>query len=251
MDSQKIPFWKDDYKIRSYHTGPRGRATLPALCAFMQESAWNHARHLGLGFIHLQSRGCFWVLSRQKIQIYRYPEWGETIRVLTWPSGRDRLYWYRDFRILGRDSTPVGLASTVWLILDIQTRRPVKTGTFQTGSILTEGAPVFSRPPEKIRSGDALEEAGQVQVSYSDLDVNGHVNNIRYIQWIGDALPPAFLRNHSLSCLTINYLNEVRDGETVRIVRQTVDNGGFLHELARKSDDTPICRSITEWSEEP
>ncbi|MBT8406366.1 MAG: hypothetical protein KJP05_02830 [Deltaproteobacteria bacterium] len=89
-----IPVWKDEYKIHYYQVDVRSNATLVVLCQFMQESAWNHAEHLGLGFSHLSKMDFIWILSRQLLKIYSYPKWGDMIQVHTWSTGGSPLKIY-------------------------------------------------------------------------------------------------------------------------------------------------------------
>jgi medium-chain acyl-[acyl-carrier-protein] hydrolase len=72
----------------------------------MQESAYLHAEHLGVGHTQLAPLQMSWVLSRMRIEISRWPKWGDTVRLRTWPSGRDRLFYYRDFEIKDGDDNP-------------------------------------------------------------------------------------------------------------------------------------------------
>ena len=60
-------------------------------------------------------------------------------------------------------------------------------------------------------------------VRYSDLDVNGHMNNCRYMDWVSDTLPGSFHGSHRVSEFTVNYLSEAREGEELRLQFQLAD----------------------------
>jgi acyl-ACP thioesterase len=62
-----------------------------------------------------------------------------------------------------------------------------------------------------------LRHCGERRALYSDIDYNGHVNNVRYIQWIQDSVDPAVLEQARQARLDINYLGEVKPGETVEL----------------------------------
>ena len=104
MNGNKKPEWQTEHTICSYDVDPHQTARLPALCRFMQEAAYLHAGHLGLGHSFLLAKGLAWVLARQRIQINRLPTWGKSVRIRTWPSGRDRLFFYRDFEMVDGDA---------------------------------------------------------------------------------------------------------------------------------------------------
>jgi acyl-ACP thioesterase len=97
MEGNLQPEWKTQQVICSYDVDPQLQVRLPVLCRFMQEAAYHHAEHLDLGHSHLSARRLAWVLARQRIVVEQLPQWGDTVRLRTWPSGRDRLFFYRDF----------------------------------------------------------------------------------------------------------------------------------------------------------
>jgi acyl-ACP thioesterase len=111
--------FSSEFKISSFDLNPKGRARLTAMANFFQEMAYHHANELGLGYDDMKSRKTTWVLSRMRIHMKRYPEWNELIVLETWPSGAERLFALRDFRVLDSGGEIIGMASTAWLILVI------------------------------------------------------------------------------------------------------------------------------------
>ena len=238
--------WTDEYKIHSYEVDPKGQATIPFLCQFMQESAWNHAEHLGVGFSHLIEKNSAWVLSRQLIAIDLFPKWGDTITIQTWPTGRERLYWYRDFQILDEGDNPIGRATTAWLVIDLSKRRPQRADAIQL-TLPDDVERLFRRRPEKIDSLNNGVLSNTIHVGYRELDVNDHVNNVKYIEWILDTFDLAFHKSHNLQEIEINYLSEATYGDEVSVIDETVDRLTFLHTLERNRDKTELCRARTRW----
>ena len=59
---------------------------------------------------------------------------------------------------------------------------------------------------------------------YSDTDVNGHVNNVRYVDFICDALHMENLGpERYVSSLQVGYLAECRAGETITLLTGAQD----------------------------
>ena len=203
-----IKVWKDTYKIHSYQVGSKGKATLVALCQLLQESAWQHAEHLGLGFSHLQERNFIWVLARQLIRVGSYPKWGDTIEVHTWPTGKDRIFCYRDFRITDPGGSIVAEATTTWFVIDLAGRKPQKTVHYYHLELPEEVESVLPKRLNKLESLDLEDFTKLIQVSYGDLDMHNHVNNLRYVDWMLNSLPWQFLRAHRLREMEINYMSE-------------------------------------------
>ena len=141
---------QDEYTIRSYEADAQGNATMPLLCRFMQESASNHAEHLGFGISWLAENNFAWFLTRQLVVMDTYPKLGETIQVRTWPKGRDRLLWYRDYKILDSDDTVIGRAATAWLVIDLDRRRPKRADALPPLHPPNDIESAFPRRPGKV-----------------------------------------------------------------------------------------------------
>ncbi|MBN2412089.1 hypothetical protein JXQ31_10395 [candidate division KSB1 bacterium] len=239
--------WQDDYKVHSYEADFKGNATMQILCQFMQESAWNHAEHLEVGYSHLINKNFIWILSRQSVKILSYPKWGDKIKIHTWPSGKDRVFCYRDFKIFDAKNNVIGVASTTWFVIDLQTRRPQRADSYITLNVKDDVEKVFPDFPAKLGSAESAKKSGTVQVSYSDLDVNGHLNNVKYIEYILDSMPFDFIKSHELKELEINYLNEAHHHNIVNIMLENKNPLHFLHSLSRDNDSAELCRARTIW----
>jgi len=239
--------WNESFSIRSYDIDSGGVATLPALCRFMQEAALNHAAHLGIGMSHLRTQDLVWVLARQRIIVHEFPRLNESIIIRTEPTGKDRLFCYRDFTMLDAADRPIGEAHTVWFVMDRLDKKPLRPDSyfivrFDDGSEGTPPTKLRKLPDPKMAEGTA-----HLRVTYRDLDMNEHVNNVRYIDWIIDSFPLEFIRNHTLKELEINYLAEALYDDKLSLGREDVEDRIFFHSLTRPADNTHICRARTAW----
>jgi len=247
MDRDVILVWKDDYMIHSYEVDSKGCVTLPMLCQFMQESAWSHAQHLGVGYSHLIEKNLLWVLARQLVAISSFPKWGETIRVHTWPTGKDRLFCYRDFKLLNDQNHVIGVATTAWFVIDVMQRKPQRTDLY-FDVVIEDSEHVFSHKLTKIEPLNSRDRLTSVNVGYKDLDINEHVNNVRYIEWILESFPFEFQKHHRVQEMEINYLSEARYDDTIAACYEKRDARSFLHSLIRDNDGTELCRAKTNWA---
>jgi acyl-CoA thioesterase FadM len=89
-----------------------------------------------------------------------------------------------------------------------------------------EGLNALSSNPIGLAERANLQKTGQRKALYTDIDYNGHVNNVRYIQWIEDALEPAILEEAEKMRLDVNYLREVLSGEVVDILSVECEDVG-------------------------
>ena len=90
--NQAPPVWTESFRVRAYEVDVTGRASVPALANWLQETAGNHATALGWAVNALQAKGRTWVLARLHLCLGHAPAWREDVRVTTWPSGVLRLY---------------------------------------------------------------------------------------------------------------------------------------------------------------
>jgi acyl-ACP thioesterase len=159
--------------------------------------------------------GAIWVLSRQKLVMADWPNWGDELLVRTWVRPIRGPLIHRDYEMLIGDRK-VGEGAASWLTLDASTRRPVRPGV--AGEQLAcrqDGA--LALTPEKIALRRDLAELASFRVRNSDLDLNGHVNNTRYAQWILDSAPPEAHRIYRVDRYTVNFLAEIQLGDAVAI----------------------------------
>lgn len=205
------------YAVSSYEVNSTGKARLTSIANYLQETAYHHARHLGLGYRHLAERNMAWVLSRMRIRMIRYPSWDDLLTIETWPRGIEKLFALRDFRISEKNGDPVAEAATCWLMVDTDSLRPQRIiPDFIPVKTRTDG--VFEHTPGKIELPGDMVDRDVHRVVYSDLDVVGHVNNVKYIEWITDLLGPGMLEEKGIEDITINYMAEAKAGDEVELL---------------------------------
>ncbi|MDH7499038.1 MAG: thioesterase [candidate division NC10 bacterium] len=244
--------WREDFRIRSHEVDATGKASLPALCLLMQEAAWNHARRLQFGYADLTARGLLWVLSRMLIWIDRYPAWEEQIQVHTWPSGANRLFAQRDFEIRDQHGKAIAAATGDWLILNAKSRRPQRVEAFFGERIHTlPSRRALQERPGRIPALQPSEGTTFFPVRFSDLDLQGHVNHAKYIEWILDSYPRQMHERQRVSLLEIHFLAESTLGDEVSVRNQRIEGppSCHLHSLLRRRDEKEVCRARTIWSE--
>lgn len=241
--------WEETFTIRSYQVDVRRRLRISDLCQMMQEAAWNHANFHGLGYEALMEKKLAWILSRQLLHVEKFPNWRDAITVQTWSSGHDRLFWYRDYKILDQNRQMLGKATSTWFVIDVATRRPQRVATYFDREYAENTEQMFPEKLSRIREIPDAELSKTVRVRYQDLDMNGHANNIRYVDWIVDSLSADFLRQHRLAELEINYLAEALRDDVIELNLAQQDDCHLHHQLIRSGDQAELCRARTVWRE--
>ncbi len=238
---------EEPYKIHSYEVDMNGNAHLPALCRFMQESAWNHAEQLGFGFTDLAKQGYLWVLARQLVEMKTYPKWGDTVTLQTWPSARQKILCFRDFRLFDEKRELLGAATTTWFAIDLKTRRPQPTDRYFTYAPPADCRQAVPERASKLSFESPAEGARKFVAGFHAIDVNGHVNNVTYLEWLIESHTLDFLQTHTLARLEINFLGEAAAGDTIvaRLRRHSEQN--YQQSLTNQSSGKELCRAVTTW----
>jgi acyl-ACP thioesterase len=234
--------WTRTYEVDSLVVNPQKRLGLVGLLEILQDIAWIHGARLGRGYDDLIAEGRIWVLARQKVVVDDWPQWGETLEIDTWARALDGLFALRDYRVRIGDRT-VARGTASWLILDAAKRRPVRF-TAETLGGLANLTPGFDLVPAKIPVDPDFRPIAGFDVRNSDLDVNGHVNNTRYAQWILDSIPIEAHRDHVVADYEVNFLQETGVGDRVTIESDAPGGTGPVDRLGfqgrREADGRPV-----------
>ncbi len=214
--SKKV--WTDEYIVQSYHIDFTSKARLTSICRFFQESAWRHASDAKLGYHDLLKNNHLWILYKLKLKINEFPEWADKFYLTTWAKNTDRLFAYRDFEIRSaNDEDRLFIKGTSkWVIVDIQNKRPQKMNTYASLMPLNKQEAI-SENPGKVMLDDKFDTSTTRKVVYSDIDINHHVNNVKYIEWILDMYSLYFLKDNYLNEFKIDYIHEAEFSEEIEL----------------------------------
>lgn len=236
--------WTESFIVKAFEIDTDGRALLSVLANYMQEAAGSHAARLGFAMEKLFEQGQGWVLNRFTIQVTRYPKSGEMIRIETWPSAADRLFGYRDFDLYDESGGHILSARTAWLIIDIEKRRPLSTPEVvkKVGGENTRFAAVeaLKRMP-RIESGP--DATVRFRVCRADLDINQHVNNVRYLEWILEVLG----RGTGVarpSYVDIQFKAESSYGDVAIAEKHPQIDEGVPYRILRESDQKELAIAV-------
>jgi medium-chain acyl-[acyl-carrier-protein] hydrolase len=243
--------FEKEYRVHVYETGPDGKLNLYSLFNYMQDIASCHAVKLGFGRDDLMRDNRFWVLSRIYVVTTDWPLWEESVILKTWPNGTEKLFALRNYEIEYPDGRHIASGSSSWLILDRTTKKVQRPD-----SILTQYNPDLHSFRSPVRYASKLEPADEngflspkFRIKVSDLDVNLHTNNVRYLKWVTDSYDLDFVMKNVPQSAEINYLAESLYDEEI-IIRTSVEkeNGSFHnHSIIRNNDNRELCRIRIEW----
>ena len=218
-------------RIRTRDCDLYGRWKPSTILEAMQAVAIGHCESVGLGRDATDALGVVWVLSRCRVELSRLPRNGETVSVSTWPMPTRHLFFPRAHEFRDERGAVIGCACGLWLLMDPNTRRAVANLSVAE-RLRIEEVPSPAAAPATVRPMPGEPEIQSFQPRLCDYDLNGHVNNARYLDWCWNALGFEALRNQEIACFDVNYDREILPGETVRA------------ELCRLEDGFSFCGYI-------
>lgn len=230
------------FTIRSSEVAPNGKVRLSSICDLLQETAGNHALKLNFDISQLNEQKLTWVLHRLHLQMDRLPEWREEICISTWPSSGDTLRAYRDFKIRDEHGNELGRCLSYWLMLNTDTRRPVRMPEEVLDMAPRDIEHVLDIRKNKLVFDGAPKNTKTFKVRRSDLDINRHVNNVKYVEWALEVLPD----DVEVSELDIEFRSECRQNDTVRSECLPDATGNqYRHKIIRTGNDTIAALAVS------
>lgn len=233
------------FVTESYLLDFRGRVTIPMIGNYLLHAASNHASQRGFGFSDMTEKHTAWVLSRMAIEMNRYPAMSEPITLYTWIDEVGNLFTSRCFELRDASDAVVGYARSVWAAIDMQTRRPTPLDTEALSEYLVERACPIDKPG-KIAPAESDGRGVIYWVKYSDLDVNGHLNSIKYMEHLLDLFGLNLFREKEVRRFEISYLSEGRYGMELTLYKKEI--AADRYQMAIIHEGKAICRAAVTWT---
>ncbi|MDR2120018.1 MAG: acyl-[acyl-carrier-protein] thioesterase [Tannerella sp.] len=233
------------FVTESYQLDFRGRVTLPTIGNYMLHAASRHAASRGFGFGDMSERHAAWVLSRMAIEMTEYPTLSTgTLTLHTWISDVSRLFTSRCFELDDAGGKPLGYAHSTWAAIDMATRRPISLDEEALRAYLTD-RPFPVRRPGKMPAIETSTPGEPYRIKYSDLDVNGHFNSIKYMEHMLDMFDIARFEQQEVRRFEIAYLSESTGG--MSLTMHMADAGSGRYHMAVCCAGKALCRASVVW----
>lgn len=173
-----------------------------------QDIAEIDATRLGVGSALFETKNIAWILSQIEFKIYRMPRLHEEIIMSTCHGEWRKFFFYRYYKAVDMQGNVLMDGISNWIILDVNERKMVSPLNYGIDFPLD----IHKKPFDisRIRFGDiAFENKRECLPLYSDIDMNSHVNNTKYIEWIMNFIPMDLLANYRPAYINIIYKKEI------------------------------------------
>lgn len=244
--------YSEEIKIRGHYTDLQGRLIVKVLCDLFNDVANVQTISLGVDVPTFNAQGLTWMLHKLRVLVNRMPMQGDTVTLETWPSGIDRLFAIRDFRMLSAEGEELLRATSEWMVIDMNRRRPVRLPASVTGTAafcVDEPREImFALDPKKMP--EEFENSRRFTATYDNIDFNKHVTQASYMRWVTNSLAYEFLKDHELKELEIIYEHEVLPDNTVYAenhVGYDADRVVVYHQVKNEGLDQTHCFATSVW----
>jgi acyl-ACP thioesterase len=243
-----VDIWQEPIIVPFSTVDKTNRLTPSGAFDFFQEAANKHAEDLDVGLKQLEEAGPVWILSRMSVYMETRPRYRDKLTLRTWPRGSQKLFAIRDYDLQDENGQALVRGRSGWIIVDIEKKRPLRPDHIVARIPHNEGVDALPDGAGSVPPAEGAVKTAERRACYSDIDMNGHVNNARYIQWIQDALDPEIFYQADKIRLDINYTSEILLDETVELWTAPGSKAGALIIEGRKSDNPQPSFRAELWT---
>lgn len=238
-----------EFMAEPFHCDFSGRMFLGHLGNQMLNAADFHSTDRGFGMKYLMSIKRSWVLSRLAIEMEEMPSQYERYSIETWVESAMKFFTSRNFCVSDSNGRVYGYGRSIWAMIDTETRQPTDIYAIDNGAIDKWIVADKPCPIEKSSRVKMTENAGFVRcidINYNDIDINGHVNSVKYIEHVLDLWDVAWYREHRLKRFEIAYVAETHQGDKMSFYREQTAENEYCVRLVKtepgEQNAVEVCR---------
>lgn len=237
------------FKVRSYEVDYHQEASISVICNYFQEAAGLHARELQFDISDLKKKGLTWILYKLQVKVHTFPKRWELVRVTTWPSTGDGLRAYRDYELHHENGDLLAVGLSQWMVLDIHKKRPVKMPAELLSSRFKTDRHVLDLHRRNLNNLSPEKATFITKAGLNDLDMNEHVNNVRYIDWVTGHHYREKKDTKKCDELIIQYASETKAGDKIYLSSGPVANQDeeINYTLFKNNSRLVIANAKTHW----
>ena len=233
------------FMAEPFHCDFSGKLFMGHLGNHMLNAADFHSTDRGFGMRRLLTIQRSWVLSRLAIEMDEMPAMYTKFNIETWVESAMRYFTSRNFRVVDNEGKVYGYGRSIWAMIDTESRQPTDIFAIDNGAIgqwIEKEKPCPIDKGGRVKMGDGAELVRTIDTYYNDVDINGHINSVKYIEHILDLWNLDWYREHRLKRFEIAYVAEAHAGDQLSFYREQTGEGEYCIRIC-KEGDVETCRS--------
>lgn len=198
-------------------------------------AAEQHAKARGFGMYDVNADNYTWVLSRLCVEMNEMPLVWDQVNVTTWIDNIYKLFTDRNFSIKSPSGKVYGYARSIWALIDYNSRQPQNLEEMYGSNFSIYLNPEELCPISKqgrVRPLNNEDWVKNIKTEYTDIDLNGHVNSIKYIEHIMNLFSLSdYEDGRNLHRIEIAYMAESYFSDNLSLYKRCIDNNTFEVEV--------------------
>ena len=151
---------------------------------------------------------------------------------------------------MGEDGKVYGYGRSIWAMIDTESRQPTDIFSIDDGAINNWIVKDKECPIDKggrVKMDDSAELVRTIDTYYSDVDINGHINSVKYIEHVLDLWDLQWYGEHQVRRFEIAYVAEAHQGDRLSFFRLQTGDNEYCVRIAKADPATgeliETCRS--------
>ena len=239
-----------EFMAEPFHCDFSQRLFMGHLGNHMLNAADFHSTDRGFGMRYLMTIQRSWVLSRLAIEMEEMPKMYTKFNVETWVESAMRYFTSRNFRVVDNEGKVYGYGRSIWAMIDTETRQPTDIFAIDNRAIDNWIEKDKECPIDKggrVKMGDGAEQVRTIDTYYNDVDINGHINSVKYIEHVLDLWDIDWYREHQIKRFEIAYVAEAHQGDRLSFYREQTGENEYCVRICKTDDaageEIETCRS--------
>lgn len=202
-----------------------GSLKLESVLKILENSGNKHSDKSGDYILEGSNNGVTWVLTDWYVEVESFPKYGDKILARTWSQNPDSLFGCpRDFELYANDKLCIK-GTTYWVLFDLNRGRPAKITPELISKYNPEEKSVFEEKKiTKLSIPENFTSEVIIKPRRNDIDFNGHVHNLVYIDYAMEAIPEEVYKAHLFKSIRINYKSAITDISDITVKYAYVDD---------------------------
>ena len=233
-----------------FHCDFSGRLFMGHLGNHMLNAADFHSTDRGFGMKYLMTIQRSWVLSRLAIEMNEMPQQYTKFNVETWVESAMRYFTSRNFAVVGEDGKTYGFGRSIWAMIDTESRQPTDILAIHDGAINQWIEKEKECPIDKggrVKMTDMAQLVRTIDTFYNDVDINGHINSVKYIEHVLDLWPIDWYKEHQIKRFEIAYVAEAHAGDRLSLYKEQTGEQEYCVRIVKTDvatgEEIETCRS--------
>ena len=239
-----------EFMAEPFHCDFSQRLFMGHLGNHMLNAADFHSSARGFGMNYLMTIQRSWVLSRLAIEMDEMPRMYTKFNVETWVESAMRYFTSRNFRVVDAEGKVYGYGRSIWAMIDTESRQPTDIYAIDNGAINNWIVADKECPIDKggrVKMGDGAQLVRTIDMQYNDVDINGHINSVKYIEHVLDLWDIDWYREYQIRRFEIAYVAEAHQGDRLSFYREQGADSEFCVRICKTDPTTDAlvecCRS--------